>query len=138
MEKPSTAIAYQNFVESFIKNHIADSKHHIVKIETILNLLHLRTNNDYLDKSDSQIILEGLISCIGGKKLKDKDKVKGIQSNYNQILVPGYAAPLTLTDFCKLNDFAIKKLYRELALLKRYYNAALCFILKNQYYLKKK
>ena len=130
MKKPSIAIAYQNFVESFIKNHVADSKHHVVKIETILNLFHLRTNNNYLDKSDSQIIFEGLISCLGGKKLKDKDKVKGIQSNYNQILVPGYTAPVTLTDFCKLNNFAIKTFYRELALLKRYYNAVLCFTLE--------
>ena len=79
MEEKSTAIAYQNFVESFIKNHVAKLKHRMVKIETILNLLHLRTSDEYLGngyKHESQIMMEGLISCLGGNLLENKDKKK--------------------------------------------------------------
>ena len=50
MERSSTAIAYQNYVESFIRKHISGAQHQIVKIETIFNLLHLRTSDDYLGK----------------------------------------------------------------------------------------
>jgi len=47
MERSSTAIAYQNYVESFIKQHISEAQHQIVKIETIFNLLDLRISDDY-------------------------------------------------------------------------------------------
>ena len=55
----------------------------------MLILIHLRTSDDYLGKgfkNKSQIMFEGLISCLGGKRLEDKHKIKGINSNYNQIL----------------------------------------------------
>ena len=133
MESSSTAIAYQNFVESYIKNHVSIQKHQIVKIETILNLLHSRTSDEYLGngfKNDSKIIFEGLISCLGGKRIENKHKIKGINSNYNQILVADKDIPVSFTEFCSLKKVNLRSFYAELQQLKRYYNAALCFSLK--------
>jgi hypothetical protein len=76
-------------------------------------------------------MLEGLISCLGDKKLEDKHKIKEINSNYNQILVDDKDIPVSLTEFCRLKKVALSSFYKELHLLKRYYNAALCFTLKN-------
>ena len=107
MERSSTAIAYQNYVESFIKKNISERQHQIVKIETIFNLLHLRTSDDYFGKgykNESQMMLEGLISCLGGKKLEGKYKIKGKNLKNNQILTLGddSAIPVSLTEFCRL------------------------------------
>ena len=38
-------------------------------------------------KNESQIMFEGLISCPGGKRFEHKNKIVGMSSIYNQILV---------------------------------------------------
>jgi len=128
----TTASAFANYVISFRRHLISIEQHQIVIFQTILNLLHSRTSNNFMEEKDyTYTLVTCFIFSLGGKSLQTKDK--SIQNNYHQIIVNDDKPPLTLKQFCDLRGYKLNDFYTEVNRLKRYYNTALMFALENNY-----
>ena len=72
----SSSTAFVNYVMSYKRQLNAIDQHHIVFIQTILNLLHSRTSDNFIIGTDHTYTLVAcLIFSLGGKVYKIRIKI---------------------------------------------------------------